>query len=86
MPAYEGQIGGADLDDLVAYLAGLKGKPYERGWHCCCCARRGRQVPYDRIVNAAKEPGNWLTYSGNYQGHRYSPLTEITAANVADCT
>jgi len=27
MPSYEGQIAGADLDDLVAYLAGLKGKP-----------------------------------------------------------
>jgi cytochrome c oxidase cbb3-type subunit 3 len=27
MPAYERQIAGADLDDLVAYLAGLKGKP-----------------------------------------------------------
>jgi cytochrome c oxidase cbb3-type subunit 3 len=27
MPAYEGQIAGAALDDLVAYLAGLKGKP-----------------------------------------------------------
>jgi alcohol dehydrogenase (cytochrome c) len=41
------------------------------------------QVPYDRIVNAKKEPGNWLTYSGNYFGHRFSPLSEITAANVA---
>ncbi|MGA3205466.1 MAG: PQQ-dependent dehydrogenase, methanol/ethanol family, partial [Bryobacteraceae bacterium] len=41
------------------------------------------QVPYDRIVNAQKEPGNWLTYSGNYFGHRFSPLSEITAANVA---
>jgi alcohol dehydrogenase (cytochrome c) len=41
------------------------------------------QVPYDRIVNAQKEPGNWLTYSGNYLGHRFSPLSEITAANVA---
>lgn len=41
------------------------------------------QVPYDRIVNAAQEPGNWLTYSGNYQGHRHSPLTELTAANVS---
>ncbi|MBI4910085.1 MAG: PQQ-dependent dehydrogenase, methanol/ethanol family [Acidobacteria bacterium] len=40
------------------------------------------QVPYERIVNAAKEPGNWLTYSGNYQGHRYSPLAEITPQNV----
>src|SRR3954447_4726827 len=40
------------------------------------------QVPYQRIADAAREPGNWLTYSGNYQGHRYSPLTEITPANV----
>jgi alcohol dehydrogenase (cytochrome c) len=41
------------------------------------------QVPYQRIVDAGREPGNWLTYSGNYQGHRYSPLTQITPANVA---
>jgi alcohol dehydrogenase (cytochrome c) len=41
------------------------------------------QVPYGRIVNARKEPGNWLTYSGNYAGHRFSPLTELTPANVA---
>jgi alcohol dehydrogenase (cytochrome c) len=41
------------------------------------------QVSYERIVKAAAEPGNWLTYSGNYQAHRYSPLREITAANVA---
>ena len=40
------------------------------------------QVPYDRIVNAQKEPGNWLTYSGNYAGHRYSPLNQITPSNV----
>lgn len=26
MPAYEGQLTGAELDDLVAYLAGLRGK------------------------------------------------------------
>jgi alcohol dehydrogenase (cytochrome c) len=41
------------------------------------------QVPYERIVNADREPGVWLTYSGNYQGHRYSRLAEITPANVA---
>jgi alcohol dehydrogenase (cytochrome c) len=41
------------------------------------------QVPYTRIVNADKEPQNWLTYSRNYNGQRYSPLAEITAANVA---
>ena len=40
------------------------------------------QVPYKRILNAASEPGNWLTYSGNYQAHRFSPLTEITPQNA----
>ncbi|MBS1808175.1 MAG: PQQ-dependent dehydrogenase, methanol/ethanol family [Acidobacteria bacterium] len=41
------------------------------------------QVSFQRIVNADKEPGNWLTYSGNYQGHRFSSLAQITATNVA---
>ena len=40
------------------------------------------QVPYERIVKADTEPGLWLTYSGNYQGHRYSALTQISPANV----
>jgi alcohol dehydrogenase (cytochrome c) len=42
------------------------------------------QVPFERIRDAAKEPGNWLTYSGNLAGHRHSPLTEVTPANVAN--
>jgi alcohol dehydrogenase (cytochrome c) len=41
-------------------------------------------VPFDRIANASKEPGNWLTYSGNLEGHRHSPLTQITPLNVAN--
>jgi alcohol dehydrogenase (cytochrome c) len=40
------------------------------------------QVPFDRIVHAQNEPGNWLTYSGNYWGHRFSPLDQITPANI----
>ena len=40
------------------------------------------QVPYQRIVDAAREPGNWLTYSGNYEGHRHSALYQITPINV----
>jgi alcohol dehydrogenase (cytochrome c) len=40
------------------------------------------QVPYERIVNTDREPGSWLTYSRNYLGHRYSPLNQITPANV----
>ena len=40
------------------------------------------QVGYERLLNTAKEPRNWLTYSGNYFSTRYSLLTQITPANV----
>jgi alcohol dehydrogenase (cytochrome c) len=41
------------------------------------------QVPYERILRAESEPGNWLTYSGNYRGYRHSSLTGINKGNVA---
>ncbi len=41
------------------------------------------QVGYERILKASAEPGNWLTYSGNYAAHRFTPLDQITPANVA---
>src|SRR5688572_30475601 len=40
------------------------------------------QVSPERIRNADAEPGNWLTYSRNYNGQRYSPLTQISSANA----
>ena len=42
------------------------------------------QVPYDRILRAAAEPHNWLTYHGGLLGQRYSLLSQITPANVAN--
>ncbi len=41
------------------------------------------QVSFERLRKAELEPGNWLTYSGNYSAHRHSPLKQITALNVA---
>ena len=40
------------------------------------------QVTADRIQNAAQEPQNWLTYSGEYNGHRFSHLNQINTNNV----
>src|SRR5580700_4149000 len=40
------------------------------------------QVTFDRLVNASKEPQNWLTYSGNLMSQRYSPLDQVTPQNV----
>jgi len=48
-----------------------------------CVLAAEAQVPYERIRGAESEPGNWLTYSGNYNGQRYSALDQITTENVA---
>jgi alcohol dehydrogenase (cytochrome c) len=42
------------------------------------------QVSYQQLLNAQNTPQNWLTYSGNYSGLRYSTLTQITPANAKD--
>ena len=42
-----------------------------------------QQVTPQRLAAAASEPQNWLTYSGNYASTRFSPLTQITPANVS---
>ncbi len=41
-------------------------------------------VPFERILRAAAEPQNWLTYSGNVLSHRHSGLTQITPENAND--
>jgi alcohol dehydrogenase (cytochrome c) len=40
------------------------------------------QVTPDRLLRAAQEPQNWLTYSGGYASQRYSLLTQLNPGNV----
>jgi len=40
------------------------------------------QITFDRLLNADKEPQNWLTYSGTYKSWRYSALDQINRDNV----
>src|SRR6516162_8287026 len=42
----------------------------------------GAEVTPDRLVNADKEPGNWLMNHRTYDAQRYSPLDKINKANV----
>ncbi len=51
-------------------------------WSLAACFSASAQVSFDRIRAAEREPGNWLTYSGNYSAHRHSPLDQIHAGNV----
>ncbi len=41
-------------------------------------------VSFERIRNAENEPGNWLTYWGDYGAQRYRKLNQINTANAKD--
>ena len=44
---------------------------------------RTQPVSYEAIRAADRELSSWLTYSGSYDGHRFSPNSQITPANAA---
>lgn len=41
-------------------------------------------VTWERLVNAADEPQNWLMYSGTLDSQRFARLDQVTASNVAE--
>ena len=41
-------------------------------------------VTWERLVNAADEPHNWLMYNGTLDSRRFSRLDQIDTTNVAD--
>jgi alcohol dehydrogenase (cytochrome c) len=49
---------------------------------CVLTFRVDAQVTYERLLKAAQEPQNWLTYNGSYMSNRYSQLKQIDASNV----
>jgi alcohol dehydrogenase (cytochrome c) len=40
------------------------------------------QVTSARLLDSSKEPQNWLTYSGDYSGRRFSALDQINKSNA----
>jgi len=40
-------------------------------------------ITADHLLQGLKDPSRWLTMGGNYEGHRFSPLTQITPDNVS---
>ncbi len=78
MPAHDGDR----LDDLVAYLSRLDGKPDNplRARYIEAQAQLADAVPFASIRNPAE--GDWPTYNGRLDGNRHSSLAEITAANA----
>ena len=52
------------------------------GWLVCSLLACAQNVTFERIVNAAKDPQNWLTYSGDYGAQRYRELNQINTTNA----
>ena len=42
-----------------------------------------KNVTEDRLLNAAKDPNDWLIYGRTYDSQRFSPLDQINVSNVA---
>lgn len=79
MPSNYGQLlSPAELQDLIAYLKSLKARDLMKTVQ----ADIPGGLSFARLRNADAEPENWLTYWGDYQGHHFSSLREITATNV----
>ena len=79
MPAnYAQMLSASEIENTVAYLKSLKARDLSKTIQV--------EVPgglsFDRLRNAQVEPQNWMTYWGNYQGHHFSALDQITPANV----
>jgi PQQ-dependent dehydrogenase (methanol/ethanol family) len=72
----------AELQNLLAYLSRLTGIEPNRP-----IPQRPpspHAIPFSRIANP--QPGDWLTYNGNLDANRRSPLTQITPENVHKLT
>ncbi len=46
-------------------------------------AQAAAHVTAERLLNAADEPSQWMTYNGTYNEQRYSRLKQISTENVA---
>ncbi len=66
------------IQNLVAYLSKLKGVT---PGHVVNPSATAGGVDFSRLVNP--KPEEWLTYNGNLNGNRYSPLTQIHRGNVS---
>lgn len=66
---------------IVGYISQMRTKAVEAAGSFLA---QPFQVPFERIVDAEAEPENWLTYSGNLNGHRHTALTGFEPERVSD--
>jgi alcohol dehydrogenase (cytochrome c) len=81
MPVYGvSQLPDSDLADVIGYLTTLRGATVPESTDARAPA--GAVVTAQDLVDGLKDPSRWLMYSGDYNGQRHSPLTQIAPDNV----
>ena len=75
---YSQLLSPVEIQDLVGYLKSLKVRDLTKTIQ----VELPGGLSFFRLRNAGSEPQNWLTYWGNYQGHHFSTLSQITPGNV----
>jgi PQQ-dependent dehydrogenase (methanol/ethanol family) len=76
---YQTQLSTQELQDLLAYLKTLTVRDLTK---VAAQAALGEGLKFERIRHPPKEPQNWLTYWGDYQGRHFSSLKQIDVTNV----
>ena len=78
MPSdYSTRLSQTEVNDVVAYLKTLTVRDLSAS------AESPGGVPFERLRNSKSEPQNWMMYWGDFQGTHFSPLPQITPANVS---
>ena len=74
---YAKQLSPQELQNLLVFLKTLKVRDMGK---VAAQSSRGDGLSYDRLRDSRKEPQNWLTYWGDYQGRHYSALKQSIPA------
>ena len=75
---YGRRLSATEIDNVVAYLKTLRVRDLAR----VAVEPVSGGLDYERIRNSSREPHNWLTYWGDYEGRHYSALKQIIPENV----
>src|SRR5580765_3689724 len=79
MPAFQDRINAAGRTALVAHLRGLAASAIQPG---NALVSPEIHVSWDSLKNPDSVPDQWLMYGRDSGNQRFSPLREITRANV----
>ena len=75
---YAQTLTSAEIQNLIAYMKTLKARDLTQ----TIKAELPPGLTFRALLDAPKNPQNWLTYWGDYQGIHFSRLTQIDKTNV----